>query len=193
MPAMIFLLLVAALIALDRGPKAALLRIIRSAFPRVDYTALYPGKIVKQSADYLRVDVVMDDRDKFGDGLANIRLHLGLPDSQAQLDLSQTCRCLVGWWAANPRYPYACLFEQGELVSRLLLHPSGAKDAARKDDPVGHGTIAFTFGAGTGGASLAIVYTPGDGSAAQNLAAGSGTLTLKEKIQAGSAKVGIGG
>lgn len=69
---------------------------------------------------------------------------------------------------------------------------NGSNGAARQGDAVGNGTIAFNFGAGTGAATLSIVYKPGDGSATQTLATGSGTLTLKELIQAGSSKVKIG-
>lgn len=69
-------------------------------------------------------------------------------------------------------------FKSGEVD----LGDGATKGVARKDDGVGNGTIVFTFAAGTGGASLSIVYKPGDGSATQTLASGSGTLTVMEKI-----------
>lgn len=75
-------------------------------------------------------------------------------------------------------------FKSGEVD----LGSGASKGVARKDDGAGGGTIAFTF-AGGPPATLAIVYTPGDGSTPQSLAAGSGTLTIKEKITGGSGHI----
>lgn len=72
-------------------------------------------------------------------------------------------------------------FKSGEVD----LGDGASKGVARKDDGAGGGTIAFAF-AGGPPATLSIIYTPGDGSTPQNLAAGSGTLTIKEKITGGS-------
>lgn len=76
-------------------------------------------------------------------------------------------------------------FKKGEVQ----LGAGATKGVARKDDPAGGGTIAFTFGAGSGAATLVVLYTPGDGSTPQNLAAGTGTLNLKEKITNASAVI----
>mgnify|MGYP000963290309 CR=1 FL=1 len=79
---------------------------------------------------------------------------------------------------------------------RIELKPAGinlgagaSKGVVREGDKIGHGTIAFTFVGGTGGATLAIVYTPGDGSAVQTLPAGTGTLTINEKAVTASASI----
>lgn len=71
----------------------------------------------------------------------------------------------------------------------LLGNEQNTIPVARKGDGVGNGSLAFAFNAGTGAASLSITYTPGDGSAQQVLASGSGSLTIKEKITAGSSDV----
>lgn len=73
-------------------------------------------------------------------------------------------------------------FKTGEV----LLGDGATKEVARKGDGVGAGTLEFTFGAGSGAATLSIVYTPGDGGAIQTLVAGTGTITIGEKITGGS-------
>lgn len=62
----------------------------------------------------------------------------------------------------------------------------GTLPVARKTDPMTNGTLVFTFGPGSGAATLSIVYHPGDGSAPQTLASGSGTITLHENVNGGA-------
>lgn len=73
--------------------------------------------------------------------------------------------------------------------SEVQLGDGATKEVARKGDGVGAGTLVFTFVPGAGGASLAITYNPGDGGAPQVLAAGTGTITVGEKITGGSSHI----
>lgn len=100
-------------------------------------------------------------------------------DALLMIDKDRTLRLQV-----QGKGNVAIIADQGKV---LLGAETGTIPVARKNDPVGHGTIAFTFS--PAGPSLAILYTPGDGSTPQSLPVGSGTLTLKELIQAGSSHV----
>lgn len=99
---------------------------------------------------------------------------------------------LVDAWFVPGLFPYGAVPFALPQDAILVGDDTGAPFAARKGDDVGSGTIQFTFGAGSGAATLSITYTPGDGSAPQSLAAGTGTLTIKELIKSGSSKVKIG-
>jgi len=72
---------------------------------------------------------------------------------------------------------------------KVLLGGGTRKKVARMGDDISHGTLAFNFAGGSGGATLSVTYTPGDGSSAQSLPTGSGTITLNEEIAQGSNKV----
>jgi hypothetical protein len=99
---------------------------------------------------------------------------------------------LVDAWFVPGLYPYGAVPFALPQDSILIGDDTGAPFAARKGDGVGSGTIQFSFTAGSGAAALSITYTPGDGSAPQSLAAGTGTITIKELIKSGSTKVKIG-
>lgn len=72
----------------------------------------------------------------------------------------------------------------------LLVGDGATKAAARTDDPILPGTLAITFGPGSGGATLSITYTP-PGGTPQIISGVGGTITLGGKVGAGSSKVRI--
>ncbi len=159
----------------------------RKAAKTVDACAMYFGTVSKMSGN--KIDVTLDSPD-----IANpvgIPVYLGFPSSTVEGIEGQ--RVLVGFRNGDPTQGYAIAFEFSSTSSLITIGTSNPKEAARKDDAITHGTIAYAFNPGTGGASLSIIYVPGDGTTTQTLAAGTGTLTIHENIGAGSAHVKIGG
>lgn len=161
--------------------------VTNSAVPHIDYLGMYRCRVVAQSLDLLSLDLAPDDP-RLPQAGVTAPLRHGLPGCKVQVPSGVYVR--LGWDGGDQSKPYCALWDGGESPQSIQI--AGNTPAARKNDPVGNGTIQFTFGAGTGAATLVVVYTPGDGSAVQTLAAGSGTITLKELIQGGSSIVGLG-
>jgi hypothetical protein len=94
-------------VASDRltGPLRA---IARRADPRAPYLALYRAKLVAQSADLGRVDVVPEDDDGLLPPMSNIPLRHGLPGASVQL--TPGASLLVGWENGKPNRPFAALW-----------------------------------------------------------------------------------
>lgn len=167
-----------------RGELSAMQSIATSATVKYDYSAHYICKVKAQSSDLTTADVVPLNK-KLG-GLQRVAVRFGT-GVKVQLPVDSTV--LLGWDGGDPRSPFIWGGLTSETVTRIQL--GGNTDAARKNDPAGGGVITFTFVPGPT-ATLSIVYVPGDGSATQTLASGSGALSLKEKITAGSSVVGLG-
>jgi hypothetical protein len=112
----------------------------------VDFLALYPGKVVSQSADKTRVDVQLDRTEI--PSPSNIPLRMGIPGTTVTLNLSQTVRVLVGWEGGDPAKPFALLFDTGIGTTRIDIDATtidlnnGTKGAARKDDTLTASTAA---------------------------------------------------
>jgi hypothetical protein len=103
-------------IATDRI-KESLLALIRAAHPRIDYLGLYRAKVVKQSADQLRFDVIPDD--KRLPGMSDVPLKLGIPGGKVKV--SPGAFVLVAWEGGDPRRPYVTCWDGGETVVQLTL------------------------------------------------------------------------
>jgi hypothetical protein len=92
------------------------------------------------------------------------------------------------------------LFDQnGNIIAAVpggqTIQLGGTTPAARKGDGVGNGVLAMSAPPGTSITSIAIQYTPGDGSAVQSGTLNPGgavILTIKEKITGGSSVVQLG-
>lgn len=97
--------------------KEGLMALVRQAMSRVDRFALYRAKLVKQSADLTKVDVVPDDPRV--PGMSAIPLKHGLPGATVQVDVG--AYLLVGWEGGNPARPYACIWEAGAGVPKITI------------------------------------------------------------------------
>lgn len=99
------------------GIKGALYAVVRAALSRVDYFALYRAKVVRQSGDKRKVDVVPEDNRL--PGMAEVPLKLGLPG--AKVTIAPGAWVLLGWDGGDPSKPHALVFEGGETVLALEL------------------------------------------------------------------------
>jgi hypothetical protein len=121
-----------------RGP---LLRLIQAVSADQKYFALYRCRVVQQSADLKRVDVVPDDPTV--PPLAGIPLRFGVPFVTVTLNLSQPQYVLLGFMGGNPSLPYIAEWEGGEPIGVLRL--GGATLDALLDGLVhGRGIDPFT-------------------------------------------------
>lgn len=134
---------------------------------RVDYHALYPAKVVKQSGDG-SLEVELDDG-RFP-SLTRVPIRTFLPEVEVKIEAG--ARVLVGFEGGSPAHPYASLWQSGAVLE--LKVAGGDKGAARVDDEV-----EITVPAGTYlNAAQAGVLAP--------------STTFKGKITAGSTKVFLG-
>ncbi len=74
---------------------------------RLDYSALYPAKVVRQSGNLLEV-IPEDDRIK-GNGMASVPIRHGLPG--VTVEVSQGARVRIGFENQDPKKPFAALFD----------------------------------------------------------------------------------
>lgn len=109
--------------------KLALAAVVRALLVRVDYTAQYRARVLRADAS-TTVDVRCDDP-RLGD-LVQVPLRLGLPGASFTFDAYGYV--LVGFEAADPRRPYATLFDAGSFGTLTLQGPDGAKSVARVGD-----------------------------------------------------------
>jgi hypothetical protein len=152
---------------------------------KIDYFAFYDATVKSQSSDGTTVD--LDVADKRIGGLQRVALRHGLAATTEKIANGSKIR--LGWDRGDPRYPFAAIWDGGETVTRISI--AGDTDAARKGDHSDGGNWVFTFGAGSGAATLSIVYTDPDGTVT-TLPLGSGTVPAKAKLTEGSSKVGLG-
>lgn len=97
--------------------KQPLMSFIKSAFSRIDYYAFYKCKVVSQSADGTKVDLVPEDSRI--PNLSSIPLRLGLPGAVSKF--VPGAFVMLGWEGGDPRKPYAEAFNGGETVLELTL------------------------------------------------------------------------
>lgn len=95
--------------------KAPWWALLRGAFARVDYLALYRAKVVSQSGQTL--DVQPDDSRI--PGLSGVPILLGLPGCEVQVQPG--CYVLVGWQNGDPAQPYALLWEGGASTTTITV------------------------------------------------------------------------
>lgn len=170
----------------DRGVAESIRAMAKHALAKIDYFTTYDCTVKSQSADLSTVDLNPPSDLTEISGLQRVPLLHGLPGCKVQVPNGQTVS--LGWYRGDPRNPYAAMWKPGD-VTRIQL--GGNTDAARKGDHSDCGSWLFTFGAGSGAATLDIQYTDPDGNVT-HLPSGSGTVTSKAKLTEGSSKVGLG-
>lgn len=92
--------------------KGPLLALVKHALSRVDYYALYRARMVAQSADMTKLDVIPDDSRI--PPMTGILLRHGVPGLKVQV--APGAFVLVGWSGGDPSRPYCQLWEGGETV-----------------------------------------------------------------------------
>ena len=102
--------------------------VIRRALRRVDYLALYPARVVSQSAAGL-LDLVPDDTRVPSCGGVPIRG--GIPG--VTVTVPAGARVLLGYEAGDPSKPVATLWDAAE-VTRITVNGGTAKAARDGDD-----------------------------------------------------------
>lgn len=164
--------------------KGSLAGFVKTVMNRVDYLALYPGKVVLQNGDGT-LQVQPDDA-RLPRAMDNLAIRYGLPGATVQV--SGGTRVLVGFSNGRPDQPFAALWDPVGTVTQLNLTAnaitinSGSKGVARNDDAIEADLTlvalqAFTFTAPSGGGPCVV--------------AGS-TQQLTGKITAGSSSVKCG-
>lgn len=136
------------------APLDALLAIIEGLVgPRLDRLALYPARVVAQSADKTRLDLQPDDVRI--PPCAGVPIRHGLPG--VTVTVTAGARVLLGYAGGDPAQPYAALWEAGSVVS--ISVNGGSTRVARVGDTVASHTHSYTDGGTpmtTGPASPAI-------------------------------------
>lgn len=126
---------------------------------RLDRLALYPCRVVAQSADLTRLDLHPDDSRI--PPCAGVPIRHGIPG--VTVTVAPGARVLLGYAGGDPAQPYAALWEAGNVTS--VSFNGGTAKAAR----VGHATSdgALAFSATSSGAppvsTLTFTYTPPGG------------------------------
>jgi hypothetical protein len=109
------------------GPLRA---IARRADPLAPYRAMYRAKVVAQSGDHLRVDVIPEDTGGLLPPMSQIPLRHGIPGITVQV--GGGAYVLVGWENGRPNRPFAGLW----------ANPSGTGESdARGDSGAGGGAV----------------------------------------------------
>lgn len=168
----------------DRGVAGSVQALCRQELHKLDFFTFYDAKIVSQSADGATVD--LEPADKRIPKLQRVPLRNGVAATTCKVSAGTFVR--LGWDRGNPQYPFACLWQGDETVTRISI--AGDTDAARKGDHSDAGTWVFAFTPGPS-AALSITYTDPDGTVT-TLASGSGAVLAKAKLTEGSTKVGLG-
>lgn len=106
-------------------------RIFRGVRRRIDYSRLYPAKVVGQNADKT-LQLEPDDALMKGAGLDKVPIRHGLPG--VTVTVPPGTRVRFGFEAGDPGRPYAALFESGSVTAVSL--DGGARPLARVGDTV---------------------------------------------------------
>lgn len=101
----------------DRA-KESFLSVVRSAFPTIDYLAIYPAKIHAQNAD-LTLEVTCDDA-RIG-GLSKVSIRHGIPG--VEVKVAAGSRVLIGFENGDPQQYYAALWDTASCTE---LHLNGS-------------------------------------------------------------------
>lgn len=123
--------------------------------PRLDRCALYPARVVAQSAADGTLEVQLDDK-RFP---SMTKVPLRTPVPGAVVKVAAGARVLIGWEATeeargpDPRRPYASLWESGEL-SELQIAGTDPVSLSSKVDAVIEAFVTATPVSNDGGAAL---------------------------------------
>lgn len=98
--------------------KASLFALVRAALPRVDYYAMYRGKVVTWHEADQTVDITPNDAKI--PTMSGVPFRHGLPGVTARIGTGTSV--LVGWENGDPQFPFACLWSGGESVARLTMN-----------------------------------------------------------------------
>lgn len=117
--------------------KDALLALLGMGTPRLDYFTTYRCKVVKQSADLSKVDLLPDDARI--PAPSDVPIKWGFPGLKAQILAGSYMN--LGWDDGNPKKRYAMLCETGATVTKVVIDASqiylagegGAKRIALED------------------------------------------------------------
>lgn len=84
---------------------------------RLDYHALYPATVASQAANG-DLAIVPDDERVRGFGLDPVPIKTGIPGTTVTVAVG--ARVLLGFEAADPKRPYAALWEPGGLLTLTI-------------------------------------------------------------------------
>ncbi len=160
------------------------------------YDRTYDAKVVTDHGDGT-VDVIAYRSPSEGKApafqVSNVQLFCGVPGSKVKTLTGEAVT--LAFFGGDPQKPFAMSMKQDANVDPT-------KKVARMGDDIGNGTLQISGVAGAAGApsltGVTITYTPGDGSPPQTTVvsvatpAGTGSLTIKEKIKSGSARLLVG-
>jgi hypothetical protein len=96
--------------------KGGLLAVVRSAFPRIDFLASYPARVVAQNADG-SLELIPDDA-RFP-AVSRVPIRYGLPGVKATV--APGARVLLGFAGGDPAKPQAELWESATLLKLEVL------------------------------------------------------------------------
>ncbi len=136
--------------------KDAVERVLEAVLgPRIDRCALYPARVVAQSASDGTLEVQLDDT-RFP-SMTRVPIRTPFPDTS--LKVQPGARVLIGWEATeeargpDPRRPYASLWEGGSLTE-LQVAGTDAVSLSSKVDALIEAFVTATPISNDGGAAL---------------------------------------
>jgi hypothetical protein len=122
------------------APLDALLRIIEGLVgPRLDHLALYPCRVVAQSADLTRLDLQPDSARV--PPCAGVPIRHGIPGVTVTVPVG--ARVLLGYAGGDPAQPYAALWEAGSVT--LVSFNGGSTKVARDGESVTRSSAFATW------------------------------------------------
>jgi len=137
--------------AMDRV-KAAWLALIGSGVPAIDYYTTYRCKVVSQSADFSKVDLIPDDPRI--PQHSQVQVKWGLPGVKASI--APGAYMHIGWANGSGAKPYACFIEGGATQIELTIEAASAIYLGNKTNAVelatkNHVHLAGSISAPSGG------------------------------------------
>lgn len=132
----------------------------RTKGQELDLSKLYPCKVVGQSADWLTVDLMPDDAIVRGSGLRNVPIRFGVPGLRPRLKVG--ARCQLSWEAADPKRPFAALFERDGIIEHVT-HPDDGSGVTIRTTAGGAINIVSDGGEVNIGGDSVNINGPGNG------------------------------
>lgn len=157
--------------------KAGLANFVLGVFPRYDYLARYPGRVVAQRGAN-SFDFQPDSPSV--PGVSGVPVRFGLPGVTVQLNLGSSPRCLLGFVGADPSQPFLDIWEAPGLSS-ITVDPAADVNLGPAAAAVGRVGDQVQVTIPIGSITLAVSGSSASGPAAP--------ITLNGTIQAGSPKV----
>ena len=98
--------------------KGVFAALFKATVRRLDYLALYRGKVVQQAKGTNTLDVLPDD--KRLPSMARVPMRHGVPG--LTVTVPDGSSVLIGWENGDPSKPYCCLWEGAEATIQLTLN-----------------------------------------------------------------------